>query len=60
MALMGAFTTMLVSLIMPVVFYAIVRRHHLTAADPLVCGALLLGGFTGMALGVQGAFAQLD
>ena len=52
-ALMGAFTTMLVSFILPTAFYLAVHRDTLTTADAALCVAILCLGFGGMAVGLS-------
>ena len=52
-ALMGAFTTMLVSFILPTVFFLKVRWDELSRLKIFLCLAVLLLGFVGMAVGLE-------
>jgi len=56
-ALIGAFSTMLISFILPTIIYVIVHRDTLRLAHLLLDAALLALGFVGMVLGVQNALA---
>ena len=51
-ALMGSFTTMLVSFILPTAFFLIVRWHALSTLRIVLCIGVLLIGFAGMAVGL--------
>jgi amino acid permease len=51
-ALMGAFTTMLVSFILPTAFFLKVRAHALNRLQKALCVGTLLIGFAGMAIGL--------
>lgn len=51
--LMGAVTTMLISFILPAAFYTAVHWRTMTTLEAVACSALVLVGFSGMALGLQ-------
>ena len=50
---MGAVTTMLISFILPTLFYLIVRWHSLSYPVLIGCFSILLVGVIGMYLGLQ-------
>ena len=52
-ALMGAFTTMLVSFILPTAFYMAVHYETLSKLHAALCAAVVLLGFAGMAIGLS-------
>jgi hypothetical protein len=54
-ALIGAFSTMLISFILPTLIYVLVHRHTLRTTHALLCAALIAVGFVGMVVGVQNA-----
>ena len=51
-ALMGAFTTMLVSFILPAVFFLAVHWRALSWLRMALCAGVVLLGFAGMAVGL--------
>lgn len=51
--LMGAFTTMLVSFILPTVFYVIVHWHSISRVNLMLCGCVIILGFGGMVVGLE-------
>ena len=51
-ALMGAVTTMLVSFILPALFYAIVHWEGLGMGDLWLCGGIVMLGLLGMGIGL--------
>ena len=51
-ALMGAFTTMLVSFILPAVFFLLVHWRQLSWLRVGLCAGVVLLGFAGMAVGL--------
>ena len=57
-ALMGAFTTMLVSFILPTAFYLAVHWDGLSRISIFLCAAVILLGFAGMFVGLYNTLAE--
>lgn len=56
--LMGAFTTMLISFVLPAAFYLIVRGRSLSPLAIAGCVAVVAIGFAGMGVGLQATLAK--
>ena len=57
-SLMGAFTTMLISFILPVAFYLYACREELSTVAVVLNVMIIAIGFVGMVVGVQSTLAM--